>query len=388
MFLDSLNLKLESFGLDISDLSLKIVKLKKKRGTLKLVSFGETEIRPGIIEGGEIKDEEALSKIIEEAVLKVKGEKLRTKYAICSLPEEKAFLQVIQMPKMSDEELGKAIRFEAENYIPLPVEKVYLDFQKVKPFSDHLDHTDVLLVALPKNIVDPYVSCLKKSGLIPLALEVESQAISRALVKGEVTPFPISIIDLGATRASFVLFSGYSLHFTSLIYASFHKITQTLAQNFNIDFAAAEELKRKYGLETGVKIRFRKKPGDVKVEQETIEDKEIFNVMIPSVLELAEQIKNRLNYYQTHVSHEHLKIGKEDGNLGGVKKILLCGGGANLKELTHILSLELKIPVETGNPWVNILQDPLREVPEMPYLESLRYATAIGLALRGVNDNN
>ena len=122
--LEFLSLKPESFGLDISDLSLKIIKLKKKRGTLSLASFGETTIPAGIIEGGEIKNEEVFARIIKEAINKVKGERLRAKYVIVSLPEEKAFLQVIQLPKMTEEELKKAVRFEAENYIPLPIEEV------------------------------------------------------------------------------------------------------------------------------------------------------------------------------------------------------------------------------------------------------------------------
>ena len=79
-----LTLSPESFGLDISDLSLKIIKLKKnkdflnKSGSLSLASFGEFKIKPGIITKGEIKNEEELVKIIKDAVLKVKGEKLKT----------------------------------------------------------------------------------------------------------------------------------------------------------------------------------------------------------------------------------------------------------------------------------------------------------------------
>lgn len=375
-----LTLKPESFGLDISDLSLKIIKLRKKRGTLSLASFGETEIPAGTIEAGEIKDEEVLAKIIKEAINKVKGEKLKTKYVTASLPEEKAFLQVIQMPKMTEEELKKAIRFEAENYIPLPIEEVYLDFQIVQPIYNHLDHLDVLIAALPKKTVDPYVTSMKKAGLSPLVLEIESQAISRALVKNEVSPFPVLLIDLGATRTSFIIFSGYSLRFTSSIPVSSQKFTDAISKTLNISFLEAEKLKQKYGLERSEKIQLRKKPGETKFEREIIEDKKIFNALIPSLIDLVEQIKKHLSYYQTHASHEHLS----SNGKGTVTKILLSGGGANLKGLPDILSLELKIPVEMGNPWVNILPEPLKEVPELSYEKSLSFATALGLALRGI----
>jgi len=380
--LEFLTLKPEAFGLDISDLSLKIIKLKKKKGGLSLASFGETEVPAGIIEGGEIKNEDNLAKIIKEAVNKVKGEKLKTKYVIASLPEEKSFLQVIQLPKMTEEELKKAIRFEAENYIPLPIEEVYLDFQIVQPLYNHLDHLDVLIAALPKKTVDPYVASIKKAGLMPAVLEIESQAIARALIKNEVSPSPILLIDLGATRTGFIIFSGYSLRFTFSIPVSSQKLTEAISKTMNINLFEAEKLKRKYGLEVREKVSFRKKIKGIKFEKEITEDKRIFNALIPSIIDLIEQIKKYLDYYQTHMGHEHLFPDSKEL----VKKILLCGGGANLKGLSEILSLGLKIPVVMGNPWVNILPEPLKEVPRLPYEKSLSFTTALGLALRGIRE--
>jgi type IV pilus assembly protein PilM len=362
--LEFLNLKPEAFGLDISDLSLKIVKLKTKKGVLGLSSFGEAEIKPGVIKEGEIKDEEILVETIKEAIPEVKGERLKTKYVIVSLPEEKAFLQVIQMPKMSEEDLKSAVIFEAENYIPLPIEEVYLDSQIIQPLYNHLDHFDVLIAAIPKKIVNPYVTSLKKIGLIPKALEIESQAISRALVKNEVSPNPVLLIDFGATKTSFMIFSGYSLRFTFSIPVSSQKFTEAISQTLKIDLKEAEKLKLKHGLQREVKNE---------------EAKKIFEALIPSFTDLTEQIKKHLGYYQTHAAHEHLPP-----NGKGISKIFICGGGANLKRLTEFLSMELKVPVELGNPWINILPKPLKEVPELSYEKSLGYTTALGLALRGI----
>ena len=155
--LDFLTLKPEYFGLNISDLSLRIIKLKKRRRKgFSLVSFGEQEISPGIVSNGEIKDKSALVKIIKKGVSEVKGEKLKTKYVVCSLPEEKGFLEVIKMPKMKEEDLKKAVYYEAENYIPLPINEVCIDSQIVAPIHNHLDHTDVLVVAFPKKIINVY----------------------------------------------------------------------------------------------------------------------------------------------------------------------------------------------------------------------------------------
>lgn len=371
--IDAFTLKPEAFGLDISDLSLKIVKLKKKKNFLTLSSFGETEIQPGVISEGEIKDEKVLSEIIREAINKVKGEKLKTKYVVCSLPEEKAFLQVIQLPKMKEEEWRKAVYFEAENYVPLPIDQVYLDSQIVPPLYNHLDHLDVLIAALPQKTVDPYLSCLREAGLKPIVFEIESQAIARALIKNEVSSSSIILIDLGATRTSFIIFSGYSLKFTSSIPVSSQKLTEAISKSLAVDFNEAEQLKKRYGLEE--KIHLRIKDGtEFKKERG-----KIFEALMPSLTDLVEQIKKYLNYYQTHTHHEHLPP-----NGKGVVRILLSGGGANLKGLADFLSLELKIPVEVANPWINILPEPLKEVPELPLGKSLAFTAALGSALRGI----
>jgi len=371
-----LTLKPEAFGLDISDLSLKIIKLKKIKNGFDLASFGEEKIKPGIIKGGEIKDEKALSEVIKEALIKVKGEKLKTKYVVASLPEEKAFLQVIQMPRMSEEDLKSAVIYEAENYIPLPIEEVYLDSQVIQPVHNHLDHFDVLIAALPEKTVDPYLSVLKMARLEPVSLEIESLSISRALIKGGVATFPVLLIDLGATRTSFIIFSGHSLRFTSSIPVSSGNFTEIIAKALGVDLAEAEKLKIKYGLEEKIQIKI--KNG---IEKKTERGK-IFEALIPPLVDLIQQIKRYLDYYQTHASHEHLPP-----NGKGVSKILLCGGGANLKGLPELLSLELKIPVELGNPWVNILPESLKEVPELPLEKSLAFTTAIGLALCGIKEN-
>lgn len=364
--MEFLALKPGAFGLDISDLSLKIISLKKKRGFLALSSFYEQDIKPGIIREGEIRDEESLIKIIKEALPKVRGEKLKTKYVVASLPEEKSFLQVIQMPRIPEEDLKSAVIYEAENYIPLPIEEVYLDSQIVPPLANHLDHFDVLIAALSKKIVDPYLTCLKKAGMIPKVLEIESQAIARALVKKEVSPFPLLLMDLGATKTSFIIFSGYSLRFTGSIPVSSQKFTEAISKNLNIDLNEAEKLKIKYG---------------IKKEEKNGESKRIFEALVPALTDLVEQIKKYLSYYQTHTSHEHLP---PNGKV--VAKIFLSGGGANLKGLSDFFSSEFKTPVELSNPWINILPQPLKEVPELPYQESLRYTTALGLALRGMKE--
>jgi type IV pilus assembly protein PilM len=356
-------LKIEAFGLDISDLSLKFLMLRKRGKKFSVVSFGESQIEPGIIEGGEVKDEEKLAKIVKEATKKVK-----TKYVIACLPEEKAFLQVIKMPIMSEEDLKSAIVFEAENYIPLPVNEVYLDCEIVPPVYNHLKHLDVLLAAIPKRTTDSYLRVLKKAGLKPIAFEIESLAIARALIKDQITSHSVLIIDLGATRTSFIIFAGKSVRFTTSIPVSGIHLTELIAKSLNISFEKAEKLKIIHGLKEGLKIKLGEKTTFEKVKGK------IFEALIPALVDLVQQIKKCIDYYQTHAYLSGLPPnGKK------IHKVILSGGSANLKGLKEFLELELKIPVEMGNPWINI-----GEVKNFPKEKSLSFTTAIGLALRGI----
>lgn len=361
-----LNLKEQAFGLDIADSSLKIVKLKKKGRFFDLASFNEAKIKPGIVRKGEIKKPEELAEIIKKMTGQVRGEKLDTKNAIVSLSEEKSFLQVIQMPYLSKEDLRSAIIFEAENYIPLPLGEVYLDYQIISLQNRQLDHLDVLIVAFPKKIIDSCLECLKKADIKPLALEVESLAISRALIREEKISQPILLVDFGANRTIFIIFAASSVMFTFSIPISSQSFTEAISRTMEIDLAEAERLKIKYGL--GAKSI---KTGN-----------EIFQALIPSLSDLTEQIKKYLDYYQAHDFHDHLPLKNKK-----IEKILICGSGAKLKGLIDFLSSQLKVPVQIGNPWTNILSSSFQPKEQSLIYEkeqSLGYATALGLALRGI----
>jgi len=361
-----LPLEEEAFGLDINDSSLKIVKLRKGSGGFALVSFNETKIAPDIIEEGVIKDEAALAKIIKSACDTVKGKKLGTKYVIASLPEEKSFLQVIQMPKMSQEELNLSVPLEAENYVPMPIDNVYLDFQVIKPIKDYLNNIEVLIVAIPKKIVDSYVSCFKKAGLVPLALEIESEAISRALIKKETGMSPSIMVDFGENDADFIVFSGSSIRFTSSIPISSKSLTEAVSQSLKISFKEAEELKIEYGL-LGKKSKGHSKSAE-----------KLPDIMGPILKNLAEQIKKYLNFYRDHSSYEYLL---SDGK---AEKIFFCGGGSELKGFTDFMYKELNIPVELGDPLVNFQSKKPKSIIKNGLLS---YTSVIGLALRQTNDN-
>lgn len=353
-------LKPEGFGLDISDLSLKLVKLKKRKNKYQIEIFGEHFLEKGIIKRGEVKDVEKLAESIKEFITKMKN--LKTKYVVASLPEEKSFVQIITLPKMSENQAKQAVLFEAEHYIPYPIEKVYLDSQIVPSLRKEKKETiEALVVALPKETVDPYLLALKKANLIPLALEVESQAIARSLIKNETSFLPYLLIDIGATRTTFVIFGGKTIRFTASIPISSTLFTKAIANNLKIDFQEAEKLKIEYGL-----------------TKKSEKGEAIFDSLVPILTDLKEQIAKYIDFYHSHISHDYLP---QDGS--SIKKIILCGRGANLLGLKDFLTEELKIPIEMGNPLINLGINQ-KESP-ISKKDILGYAVAIGLAKRAID---
>jgi len=107
-------------------------------------------------------------------------------------------------------------------------------------------------------------------------LEIESLAIVRALIKEGLSKKPVLIIDLGASRTSFIVFSGYSLRFTFSISVSAKKFTEAIVKSLDVKEDKAEKLKIKHGLSN----------------KEDSEGKEVFEALIAPLTDLTEQIKN------------------------------------------------------------------------------------------------
>ena len=368
--LNFLNLKTDAFGLDISDFSLKIIQLKKKNKFYDLSCFNEVEIKPGIVNKREIRKPDQLAEIIKKAVKQVKGEKIRTRNAIISLPEEKAFLQIVPMPRLSEQDLKTAIIFEAENHIPLAIQDVYLDYEIIPLKDKNSKQIDVLLAAFPKKIINTYLDCLDQAGIKPIALETESLALSRALIKDQFTNQPVMIMDFGSDRTNLIVFNDYSVKFVFSLPISSSGFSEVIARAMKIDLIKAEKLKTEFGLSGKIKLEIKNEKSIIKEEKG-----KVFEALIPALTDLIEQTKKYLDYCKTSMNGQ------------AVEKILISGNGARLKSLIPFLASEINIPVEIGNPWVNVLSE--KNQPKKQELiygqeQFLGHATVLGLSLRGV----
>jgi len=341
-------------GLDLSTRSFKIVQFKGRMGKPSLVSFVKQDIPAGLIENSEVKGEKELVALVRKALNKMKGGSLQTRRVVCNLPEEKVFIRIVQLPLMKKDEINHAVKWEAEAHIPLGLDEVYLDWQIIESTTTNSDHFDILVAAAPRILIEGYSSFLKKCGLQPIALEPESVAVVRGLMKDE-HPKPTIIVDIGATGTNFVIFAASAIRFTSHVNISGQLLNKAIAKSLGVTEEEANQLKMEIGLDKT------KKKGKV------------YQALEPIVINLTKQIADYITFYHNNATHVH-------NSKGSIAQVILCGGDSLLNNLPELLSQQLELPVQSGNPLEGLI--PAGKKTLLSKKEALSYTTAIGLALR------
>ena len=344
-----LSKNLPAFGLDVSSGSFKIMQFSKKGKELSVKAFGSTALPKAAIINDAIADSKTFSFLLKQALQKPQFGKVDTNYVVVSLPESKSFVRVIQIPKMSDAEAENAVPFEAESFIPLPIDQVYLDWQKI---GETVDKMNILMIASPKDFVNSYLDVLDSVNLKPVALEVESQSCHRALMAPANSETAL-LVNIESVRSSLIMVEDGNLQFTSTVPIAGNNFTESIAKALGVAGVKAEEIKKKVGFAN------------------TTEYPNVQLALLPVLNNLSAEIKNILKFHNEHSERK-------------VTKILLAGGGSRLKNLQEFLTGQFQeaggLKVELADPWQNL---PELKNPPLDRQESLGYITAIGLARRG-----
>lgn len=335
-----------SFGVDISDESVKFVEIQKVKSIFKVKKYGERKIPAGIIESGKIKD----SKKLEE-ILKSLKEEEGIRSVRVSLPEEQIYLFKLHLEKAGLKDVREGIELSLEENVPILAEDAIFDYDFI---SQNDTSIDVQVVVIVKNIVESYVSVFKNAGIAIQSLELEAEAVSRVVIKKDDKDTSM-IVDFGNKRTGISIISNGMMMFTGTVDMGGETLTKLIEKNFKISFSEAEQLKQKYGLERNSK------------------NQEVFSVLLNGVSILRDEITRHYVYWHTHKDDD----GKDRPQ---IKKIILCGGDSNLIGLKDYLAISMKQRVEVANVWVNMVNTD-QYIPEINFKESLSYATALGLAL-------
>jgi type IV pilus assembly protein PilM len=286
-------------GLDIGTSTIKVVQLRKTKESFSLIRAAIEELPFNAEEKDKLA---ALKRLFKRA-------KISEKEVNISIEGPSVVIRNIQLPKMNEADLKNAIKYEAEKYIPYSIDEVIVDCQIT---SESENNMGVLLVAAKKETIDAKVQLVQKAGLQPWVVDIDSFALINAFnLKNDEKEKTIALLNIGSEATSVNIIRGDLLNFTRNIPVGGKRVTEILAENFSVDLAKAEELK--------------KNPGDKK---EAVEE-----ICLNAMREMAIEIKSSFDYYESQYEE-------------GVTQIFISGGVAINENMANFLAENMDLKVK------------------------------------------
>lgn len=344
--------KIDGFGLDISEASIKVMQLAAAKGGFVPKAFGRDQLPPQVIANHTVVNPDKLASFIKKTM---DVAKIDTRFVVVSIPEAKSFVRQIKLPKMDQSQIATAVPFEFEQNIPIPIDQVYFDWQIVSESSEGFE---LLVTASPKDYIDLLIEVLHQIKLKPLAFELESQATARALLGAESAEQSTLIIDISELQSSFLLVEKNNLQYTSSVPIGGASFTESIVRNLGIKPEEAETAKREQGLVADSRKR------------------NIRQAILPVLDNIIDEVRNVIRFYDEHYKN-HSPLGQ----------IFVCGGGSKLSGLADYMSARLNLSsthpinnVSVGDATRHLVKDN----PITSKVDGQSFGTSIGLALRAV----
>ena len=335
-----------SVGLDIGTKTIKMVELVKQGAGFSLRASGIVGHKGKTPD--QSKDEKELV-ILTEAIRKLhKDAKISSKEVIIALPETQVYTRTIKFPLLTDAEVASAVKWEAEQYIPIPANEAIIQHQIVERREDTTPpQVVVLLVAAPKALVEKYARAVEMSGMNLTTIETELMALVRSLAPMDQSSM---IVDFGARSSDIAIAKNGTLVFSRSIPTAGEAFTRAVSQFLGVDETQAEEYKRTYGLSA------------------TQLEGKVKQALDPVFRVVSDEMKKSIHFYHS----------EEKGD--SPTSAILAGGTAGMPEAASTLTKLLGIEVIVGNPFSKVSVDP-QAVTQLAGYAPL-YSIAVGLAMR------
>ncbi len=335
-----------SVGLDIGSKTIKIVELAHEGPNWKLGAAGVIGYRGKTPE--HIKNEKEFA-VLAEAIKKLHKEaKISSKQVAINLPETQVFTRTVKFPLLTDSEIASAIKWEAEQYIPIPISEAVIQHQVLERKEDvSPPQALVLLVATPKTLVEKYLKVVKLAGLSVIAIETDLMALVRALAPDKQT---VLLVDFGARSTNIAIAKNGLLSFSRSVSTAGDAFTRAVAQVLGVEQHQAEEYKKAYGL-SGSQLE-----GKIK------------EALDPVFQLVANEMRKAIHFYQTAEKGEMPKLA------------ILAGGTSGMPEAVSAITRILGLETLVGDPFSKVSVDP--EAAKSLAAYAPLYAVAVGLAMR------
>lgn len=333
------------FGLDIGFSSIKVMQIEQTGKKHHIRGYGVKQFASESIQDGVIADYDAIAKATHELFSEHIIGTISTRRVVMAIPASRAFTRSVTIPKLDKKDLDAAVMLEAEQYIPVPIDDLYIDYSVVRK---NAEDQDILAMAVPRKIVESYQNLTNILGLELVGLETTLSASSRLFAKTEDSTIPSVLIDFGSLSTDITIFDG-GIVVTGTVSGGGDSFTASIADALNISKQEAHIVKTKYGLGVSKK------------------QKEITEATKPILDQLAKEIKRMIRYYEERY-----------GGSRKIDQIVTMGGGANMPGVSTYLTDILRLPVKLSSPWQTLnfgsLQPPNK-------IEKTMYITVAGLSL-------
>ena len=232
-------------GLDIGSSAVKAVELKPSGKSHRVTAFAVEPIPPDSIVDGAIIDGTAVAEAIRRLFANAA---FKSKEVAASLSGNAVIVKKINLPVMTEADLGESILWEAEQYIPFDVQDVNLDYQILDPGTGESSKgtMDVLLVAAKKEKIADYTGVIAQAGRTPVIVDVDAFALQNAYEAnyGIDSEAVVVLLNAGASAININIVNGEQSLFTRDISIGGNAYTEAVQKELNLPFDAAEQLKK------------------------------------------------------------------------------------------------------------------------------------------------
>ena len=265
------------------------------------------ELSPGLIEDGNIVEPVQVANAIRELF---KAYNIKEQNVAVSVGGYSIIVKKITVQTMSEEQLQETIHFEAEQYIPFDISDVNIDFQILGESEGNPNQMNVILVAAKKEMINNYINLIQLSNLNPCIIDIDAFALQNIYeMNYESEGENVALIDIGASKTSLNILKDKTSVFMRDVSLGCGQINQEIVSLIDCSIEEAEQIKLN-------------NPGD-KVSEENLQ-----GIVSSVVSDWCNEIRRALDFFYSTYPDDQ------------IKKIILSGGGANIKEFRQLLAEE------------------------------------------------
>jgi type IV pilus assembly protein PilM len=333
----------------------------ENNGAPHLVQVAREPLAPGLVVSGEVKEPEELAAALKSFFDK---HKLPRRGVRLGIANNRIGVRSFEISGIDDpKQLANAIRFRAQEVLPIPLDEAVLDYQVLEESVDEEGAVvrRILLVVAYRELVDRYVAACRQAGIKLAGIDLEAFALLRALAEpgagiGVQQDAALVVVAIGHDRSTFAVSDGQVCEFTRVLDWGGASLNNAIAQGLEVSETEAEAIKRAISLGGPVPT------AEGITETQMAKAVEAVRAQFQA---FARDLVASLRFYQS-----------QPGSLG-IGEIIVTGGTAQLPGLGAELERLLGVHVRVGDPLVRVKVG--KKVDEAEDMSSLTAAIGLGI---------